>query len=447
MKIVRFDKPYPKQVLFFKSKSKYTMYGGARAGGKSWAGRTKAILLCLRYEGIQVLFVRRTMPELRENHLIPAMRILKDVAKYNGTEKVFSFPNGARLVFGYCATDADLTQYQGQAYDVIFLEEATQFPEKVFSTLSESNRRSAFMKESFKSRMYLTCNPGGVGHAWVKRLFVDKKYKDSEKPEDYTFIKATMEDNRYIMENDPDYVQTLRNLPEDRKRAMLYGDWNVFEGQYFPEFNAEKHTCKAFPIPQSWRRYRVFDYGFDMFAAYFIAMDEMGQHAYAYREVYDGKDLGETGHNGLIASDAAKLLTKRTDPNEKIFVTIAPPDMWNRQKDTGRSTADIFEAEGIWLYKASNERVHGWLEMKEWLKIQPDGLPKLIIFKECRHLIESLPLVLHDEKNPDDVAKEPHEYTHAPDAIRYFCAAQPTAAPQQEPEDEEGGTSFWEYGR
>lgn len=135
-------RPYPKQVRFMKSRTKYTAYGGSRGGGKSFIARFKGEMLCMRYDGIQVLFMRRTYPELRENHIIPAMRELAGIAEYKGSDKAFEFPNGARLKFGYCRTDSDLLQYQGQAYDVIFLEECTLFPENVFTTMTESNRSS-----------------------------------------------------------------------------------------------------------------------------------------------------------------------------------------------------------------------------------------------------------------------------------------------------------------
>ena len=304
-------KPYPKQVEFMKSRSHYTAYGGSRGGGKSFVARLKANMLCLRYDGIQILFMRRTYPELRENHIIPAMRELKGIAEYKSADKAFEFPNGSRLKFGYCRNDSDLLQYQGQAYDVIFLEECTLFPENVFTTMTESNRSSGQMREFFPPRMYLTCNPGGVGHAWFKRLFIDRDYVKQERAEDYTFIQATVYDNPWLVKNSPNYVQSLENLPEDRKRAMLYGDWDVFEGQYFPEFRRETHVCEAFPIPEHWTRYKALDYGFDMLAVGWIAVSEDGT-AYMYKEYCEGKDLGE-GHDGLILSDAANAILERSD--------------------------------------------------------------------------------------------------------------------------------------
>ena len=170
-------KPYPKQAEFMRSRSHYTAYGGSRGGGKSFVARLKARMLCMRYDGIQILFMRRTYPELRENHIIPAIKELKGVAEYKSADKAFEFPNGSRLKFGYCRNDSDLLQYQGQAYDVIFLEECTLFPENVFTTMTESNRSSGQMHEFFSPRMYLTCNPGehigADGVDWAVRRIED----------------------------------------------------------------------------------------------------------------------------------------------------------------------------------------------------------------------------------------------------------------------------------
>lgn len=430
MKTIRFHKPYPKQIEFLRSRARYTAYGGSRGGGKSDIARAKAILLCLRYPGIQVLFMRRTYPELKENHLLPALLLLHGVAKYSGIDKAFTFPNGSRLKFGYCKTESDLLQYQGQAYDVIFLEECTQFPEVVFTTMTESNRSSGLMRDHFPPRMYFTCNPGGVGHAWFKRLFIDREYRPNERAEDYVFIQATVYDNPWLLEHSPDYVRALENLPEDRKRAMLYGDWNVFEGQYFPEFRAGVHTCAPFTIPAHWKRYRFFDYGFDMFACYWAAVDEDGR-AWIYREICEGQDLVDAYGNpgeGLTIAQAAGKAVGSTPAGEKIICTFAPPDMWNRQRDTGQSAADIFAAYKMPLERVSNERVQGWHALKDWMRIREDGKPRIIIFDTCTHLIRTLPLVQHDPKNPDDVAKEPHEITHMPDALRYFVAGQVQAS-------------------
>ncbi|MGE5437508.1 MAG: phage terminase large subunit, partial [Syntrophothermus sp.] len=200
--------PYKKQIEFFKSTKKYIAFGGARGGGKSWAARAKMMLLASNYPGIQILLLRRTLKELRGNHIIPLMQQLDGVAVYKSQEKEFIFPNSSRITLGYCQAETDVLQYQGQAYDVIFLEEATQFTEFQFQSLTESNRSSGMCKKKFLPRMYFTCNPGGVGHVWVKRLFVDRDYKNKENPDDYELIRSYVYDNKFLMDNSPDYIRT-----------------------------------------------------------------------------------------------------------------------------------------------------------------------------------------------------------------------------------------------
>lgn len=417
-------KPYPKQIQFFKSKKRYIGYGGSRGGGKSWAGRTKAWLLALNYEGIQILLLRRTLQELRENHVLPLQRVLRNIAKYNADAKEFLFSNGSRIKLGYCAAESDVLQYQGQAYDVIILEEATQFTEFQFQTFTEINRSSGMMRVKFTPRMYFTCNPGGIGHTWFKRLFIDKQYRGSEQADDYDFIPSTVYENDFLMKNNPEYVRNLENLPEMRKRAMLYGDWDAFEGQYFNEFDRNIHVVEPFQIPEYWKRYFVLDYGLDMTAAYWIAMNERGK-AFVYKELYE---------SDLIISEAAKKIKAMT--NENISTKYAPPDLYNRRQETGKSVIDIFQDNGLTGFiKSNNDRVQGWYDMKEWLKPYKDEqdimTANLVIFKNCVNLIRTLPLLQHDPNDPNDTLNEPHEITHAPDAIRGFVCGRPRAAAPQ----------------
>jgi len=410
---------YPKQVEFCKAKNKYVCYGGARGGGKSHVSRIKMCLLALYYPGIQILLLRRTLKELRENHILQLQKMLKGIATFKDATKEFIFPNGSRIVLGYCDAEKDVLQYQGQAYEVITLEEATLFTEFQFQALTESNRMSGNMKQDFIPRMYFTCNPGGVGHQWVKRLFIDRDYRGTENPNDYIFIPSLVFENKYIMEHDPNYVRVLENLPEDRKQAMLYGNWDVFDGQFFSEFKRSVHVIEPFEIPKNWDKYIAFDYGLDMFAVLFIAVDTKGK-AYVYNEIHK---------SDLIVSEARQVLKSymRTDKFKSIY---APPDLWNRNRDTGKSTTELFGEGGIGLTKVSNDRISGWLNVKEWLKVRKvrhEQTGELIedsdikIFSNCINLIRCLPQLQHDEKNPNDVATEPHELTHITDALRYFC--------------------------
>ena len=215
------------------------------------------------------------------------------------------------------------------------------------------------------------------------------------------------------MQNDPDYVKALESLPEDRRKAMLYGEWDVYEGQFFPEFKRNIHICEPFEIPKDWNVYFVMDYGLDMLAGYWIAVDYRN-YAYVFREVYQ---------SNLLVSEARDKIKEMT--NEDVYIHLAPPDLWNRHKETGKSTADIFAEGDIYLYKTNNDRIQGWLQVKEWLKVFKDEqgceTSRLKIFSTCKNLIRCLPQLQHDDKKVGDVANEPHEITHGPDAIRGFC--------------------------
>ena len=429
---VSIPQPNPKQREFFLAKARFVAYGGARGGGKSWSIRQKAKLLALNYPGIRMLILRRSFPELRENHILPLKRDLKGIAQYKEGEKAFAFPNGSRLIFGYCASEHDVDQYQGQEYDVIFIDEATHFSEYQYITLTACLRGA----NPFPKRMYLTCNPGGVGHMWVKRLFVDRIYKGSEDPDDYVFIQAKATDNPALMESDPGYMKMLDNLPDGLREAWRDGRWDVFAGQYFPEFQRETHVIKPRALPERWPRYRVIDYGLDMLACYWAAIDEVGR-IWIYRELC---------RSGLKVSDAAAAMRSATPPQERVRCTVAPPDLWSTQKDSGRTMAEIFQQSGVTLVKASNQRVHGWMATKEFLKMRADGMPGLLVFEDCTCLIRDMAAVQHDGKNPNDVAKQPHEYTHSPDALRYLCVFHAMGAqPEDEERDGDEGVGYDDY--
>lgn len=410
--------PNPRQIEFFKATTRHIAYGGARGGGKSWAMRRKFVLLALRYPGLKLLILRRTLPELRENHVLPLQQELYGFAQYKETEKAFIFPNGSRIKLGYCEHEADVFQYQGQEYEVIGLEEATHFTESQKDFLTTCNRTT---RNDFTPRMYYTSNPGNVGHQWFKRLFIDRDYRGKEKAEDYVFVPARVYDNKVLMEHNPEYVEALENLPEDLKRAHLYGDWDVFAGQYFNEFNRDIHVIEPFEIPSYWRRFRSLDYGLDMTACYWWAVDDNGR-CYLYKELYKPN---------LILSQAAEEILKMT--NENIDYTVASPDLWNRRQDTGFSGMEIMQNAGLkGLIKADNNRITGWRTLKEWLMPYKDEQnvmsADIRIFNTCSNLIRTLPLLQHDEINTEDVSNEPHEITHAPESLRYGIMSRPRRA-------------------
>ena len=421
---------------FFSCRVKYICFGGARGGGKSWCTQRKSVGGCLRYPGLRVLIVRRRYEDLENSVIEPICKLVdKDVAVFHASKRVLEFCNGSYIRFGNMESydSAVAGKYQGQEYDWIFLEEATQFTEQEFRGLAACCRGAS----KFPKRVYMTANPGGVGHNWVKRLFIERDFLPMENPEDYRFIKATVEDNVDLLEGSPDYVNALELLPEDIRRAHRYGDWDALSGGYFPEFSRRTHVVADFPVPKGWTKYRAFDYGLDLFACLWIAVDYNGRY-YVYREFAE---------SGLIVSQAARAALAVTTDKEKISYTIAPPDMWSTQKDTGKTMAQVFLENGLDLVRANNSRVQGWMALKELMKPMADGRPGLLVFESCRGLIDDLMAIQHDEKNPSDCAKHPHEVTHRPDALRYFAQLRTLKPelPAQEEEDLPRKTGYESY--
>lgn len=428
--------PNPKQRLFFEARERYIAYGGARAGGKSWAMRTKFSALCMRYAGIQILLLRRTLPELTENHVNPLLRLLKGIATYNKQEKVFNFPNGSRLKLGYCANETDVLQYQGQAYDVIGMEEATMFTEFQFNCLRESNRSSGLMKEAFSPRMYLTCNPGGVGHHWVKRLFVDRIYKGKERPEDYVFIAAKVYDNTAFMERDPDYVSQLESLPEKRRRMMLHGDWTSVEGAFFEEFINDPshyedrqwtHVIAPFEPPKHWKIYRSFDFGYARpFSMGYWTVDEDGV-IYRILEWYGCTD---TANDGLrippdkIFEEAARLEREHPFLKGRRIQGVADPSIWDSSR--GVSVAESAAKHGIRFTPGDNERIAGWMQVHYRLAFDENGFPMMYVFNNCKAFIRTIPTLQYDDHKVEDLDTDGED--HVADEVRYFCMSRPIKA-------------------
>ena len=323
--------PTKRQREFFASRARFTAYGGARGGGKSWALRRKLVAMCLRYDGLSCLLVRRTLPELKTNHVIPFLREYNGILSYSDSEKALLFPNGSRIALGYCAADKDALRYQGQEYDVIAIDEATQLSEFRFSIFKACLRGS----NDFPRRMYLTCNPGGIGHSWVKRLFVDRDFREGENPDDYNFIPARVYDNPILTKADPEYVSSLESLPKRLRDAWLYGRWDVFEGQFFPEFDYSVHVCTSLEIPERLSKFIALDYGFDRLAALLVGIDEDGN-------VWVLREHCESGLTLSMAAIRAAALAEREDAE----YAVCSPDLWNRRQDSGLSGFEIMQSVG-----------------------------------------------------------------------------------------------------
>ena len=399
-----------KQKAFIDATESEVLFGGAAGGGKSYGQVVDALLFALRYPASKQLILRRTFAELDKSLIRTALALYpRGIYSFNSSTHTGRFKNGSIIDFGYCAAEIDVFQYQSAEYDVIRFDELTHFTESQYIYLISRVRGANSYPKQIKS----STNPGGIGHGWVKARFVDPAPPGEgfigEDSLSRIFIPSLLDDNKFLSQGDPKYRQRLLALPEREKKALLYGDWNICEGQYFTEFEPARHIITPFEIPSGWRRYRTIDYGLDRLACLWIAVSPDGGY-YVYREFCE---------SNLTISQAAREICERTPPGEEIYATLAPPDLWHRSQETGKSKAVIFAEYGLILTKTSNDRECGWLAIKELL-IAKEGA-KIKFFDICREITKCLPALTVDRLRPTDCANEPHDITHAPDALRGFA--------------------------
>ncbi len=433
---LRREVPNPRQQEFFCSTARHTAYGGARGGGKSWAMRRKMVMLAMRYPHLRLLLLRRSLQELRENHVLPLQTELLGFATFKKDERAFIFPNGSRLVLGYCDTDSDVLQYQGAEYDVIGFEEATHFKEEWIVFICTALRTT---KTYFRPRVYYTCNPGGVGHAYVKRLFIDRRFEGAERPEDYVFIPAVVYDNRALMQADPEYVRRLEALPAHKRRAHLEGDWNVYEGQVFEEFKNDAlhyadrrytHVIDPFTPPAEWRIYRSFDFGYAKpFSVGWWAKDGDGR-LYRILEFYgcvrNEPNVGVRLSPEEIFREIARIEREHPWLVGKPITGVADPAIWDASR--GEAIAATAERCGVYFERGDNRRVAGWMQLHNRLSFDENGVPMLYVFSTCRDFLRTVPTLQYSRTHAEDVDSDMED--HIADETRYLCMMVPML-PQQ----------------
>jgi phage terminase large subunit len=428
----------PKQKAFLHAieSTPITFYGGAKGGGKSKGLQLIMLLRRFKYAGSTGAIFRRTYPELEGNHIRPLFQAFPELRNYwNEAKKLLSLPNGSTLQFCHCNNEADVDLYQGREFHDLAIDEAGQWPEAMFRRLLGSNRSS---KHGIVPRAILTGNPGGIGHGWLKRLFVERRFNERESELDYTFVQALVDDNQALMENDPNYIRRLDSEPNEAlRRAYRYGDWNIFAGQYFQEITKEVHFIKPFRIPEHWNRFGAYDYGFNHPAAFgWFANDEDG-NTYLYRElVKAGKRVDEFAQKLNTFPDTARL-----------YPIVAGRDCWT-QKSTLRddkqppTVAEQFRTHGINLVPAVIDRKQGAAQLRDYLAWRGkgrdehgeecDGKPRLYIFDTCPITFDAISRMIHDPDDVEDVLKvdategDPLSGDDAYDMIRYGLMSRPT---------------------
>lgn len=429
MRTLDLGRAQPKQTLFLKDKHRHIAYGGARGGGKSWAVRTKSKLLAFRYPGIKILIVRKTYKELQNNHIEQLTAELAGFAKYNRSDKMFRFPNGSTISFRYCANEGDLGQYQGAEYDVVFIDEAGQLQESWIRKINLCVRGT----NGFPKRTYYTLNPGGPGHAYFKRVFVDRNFNPDEDPDDYFFIQAKVEDNKALMDTQPDYLRELENLPPTLRAAWKDGRWDVYEGQFFEDFRDVPehykdrrwtHVIEPFEIPDGWTICRSYDFGYGKpFSCAWWAVDYDGT-IYRIMELYGCTRTPNEGVKWTPDKQFEEIhKTEMQHPwlKGKTIIGVADPAIWDASR--GESVADTAARYGVFFTPGDNERIAGWMQCHYRLQFDEDGYPRMYVFNTCRAFIRTIPTLIYDEHRAEDLDTKMED--HVADEWRYFCMSRP----------------------
>ena len=405
------------QTDFLAAPERDVLYGGAAGGGKSYA----MLIDPLRYAhraAHKALILRRSMPELRE--LIDKSRELYPKAfpgcKYKEVEKLWNFPSGAKVEFGFLERDADVYRYQGQAYSWIGFDEITHLPTEFGWNYLASRLRTT--DPEITPYMRCTANPGGVGATWVKKRYVDPHPpNESFTGEDNLtrkFIPARLDDNPYLAE-DGRYEEMLKALPPTQRRQLLEGNWDVNEGAAFTEFEHDVHVITPFEIPLTWERTKGIDYGYaSESSCIWGTIDPSDNTLIIYRELYQ---------KGLTGVDLGDKITQMELSDPYSVQGVLDTAAWARTGTTGPTVGESLVRSGHKLRRADKNRIQGKIQIHEYLKIQQSGRPRLQIFNTCPNLIRELQSIPLDKSNPEDV--DTHAPDHAYDALRYLIMSRP----------------------
>ena len=407
------------QTDFLAAGEQDVLYGGAAGGGKSFAMLVDPLRFMNRSEH-RALLLRRSMPELRE--LIDKSRELYTKAfpgaKFREVEKVWKFPSGATLEFGYLDRDADVYRYQGQSYSWIGIDELTQYPTEFPLQYLQSRLRTT--DSEIKPYIRCTANPGGVGGHWVRKRYLTPAPPNEafKGPDGLTrkFIPARLEDNPYLSK-DGRYEQMLASLPPVQRKQLLEGNWDVAEGAAFVEFNPEIHVIPPFKIPIHWAKYKGVDYGYAAESCcVWSTIDPDDNTLIIYRELY---------RKGLTGSALAEMITAYEKDDHKSIQGVLDTAAWNKTGVGGPTVGETLVRAGHKLRPADKNRIQGKIQIHEYLKQnKTTGRPKLQIFSNCVNLIRELQSIPVDPNKPEDVDTKASD--HAYDALRYLIMSRPS---------------------
>lgn len=450
-------RPQPRQAAFMARPEFEALYGGAAGGGKSDALVIEALrqVDIPHYKG---LILRKTFPQLSEL-IAKSLNYYPQIcrgARYNDSKHTWTFPSGAKVVFGSMHHAKDKINYQGQAYDFVAFDEVTHFTFDEYVYLFSRTRPNGPGTDCY---IRATANPGGIGHGWVKERFITPapamttqwykvavRYPDGRTESMWRnriFVPSSVFDNKALLDNDPNYLANLASMPEAERNALLYGDWDSFSGQVFTEWRNDPshyedrvgtHVIAPFRIPSHWRVWRGFDWGYTRpFSVGWYAVDPDGR-LYRIRELYGCRadSSGQPVPNTGVSWDAAKVAQeiKRIedeDPNlhGRRIHGVADPAI--SQRNGGVPISEIMEREGVYWDKADNTRLAGKQQLHNRLTFDKQGIPMLYVFSTCRHFIRTIPSLVYSQVDVEDVDTDGEDHIY--DECRYVCMANPCAAP------------------
>lgn len=421
--------PTARQYRFLTCAADEVCYGGAAAGGKSWAllvsALGDAVNNIFNNPNWKAILFRRTFPDLERTLIQLSMQLFAGKGKYDGQKYRWSFPGGGILQFAHMQTENDKYNYKSAEYNFIGFDEVTEFSETQYLYLFSRCRTT---DPTLKPKIRCATNPGGIGHNWVKRRFIQEENGKNITP-DYihtyryempdktfremtrAFIPAKIIDNPHIMDNDPSYIAKLAQLPDVERRALMDGDWNIYSGQFFSEF-CDAHVCEAFQFPLGWPVWISMDWGYSTICAIgFYTQDPATEKYYLWDEIYCSKkspdEVSETIKMKL-GRRLVDLVGRYCDRRIEI-----------QDEDTGISTKQKFAAHGLYFTHANDDRVNGWHRVRELLLRKQDGTMQFQVFVNCKRFIEVIPSCIHDIGKPEDMNKR-GEVHHA-DQFRYFA--------------------------
>ncbi len=390
---------FPKQHEFIASQLDDVFFGGSVGGGKSIALLLFSLKRRLEFPGSHGLILRRTFRQLENSIILESRKIYPFFdAVYNEQKKRWTFPNGSIQSFNFCDTDADVFNFHSDNYDDICFDELSHFSEYQFTYITSRCRTTI---PGCKALIRAASNPGHVGHVWCKKRYIDPSknsptWTDPVTKKTMSFIPSRITDNPALMENDPGYMDRLRDLPEKKFRALAEGDWTITEGQFFEMWDERKHVLRLRRVPDTYTmKFLSLDWGFaDPACVLWWEVTPSGR-VFVYRELYITQ---------LHPKDLGRKIVEMSPENERYEYLCASPDIWGKKsdmKDGGEPIATGIEAGlngRVHMIKAMNARVEGWLKMKEWMGLAPDGKPWMQISPNCENLIRTIPAAIYESR-------------------------------------------------